>query len=218
MKQSDFGLAREGVPFLGLCALLSIILALIDCATGAFVFFILTAFVGHFFRDPNRVIPQEAGVAVSPADGKVIKVGQAKDPVTGENRTVICIFMNVFSVHVNRSPVAGAVEKLCYFPGKFINASLDKASEDNERLAMSLRSTEDEQWTVVQIAGLIARRIVPWTETGDSLRRGERYGLIKFGSRLDLYLPQTYDACVRVGEKVFAGQSIIAKKNSLCSD
>jgi phosphatidylserine decarboxylase len=120
--------------------------------------------------------------------------------------------MNVFDVHVNRMPVAGTVERLLYHPGKFLNASLDKASEDNERMALSIRGAEGGQWSVVQIAGLVARRIVCHAEPGDALGRGERFGLIKFGSRVDLYLPDAYDIAVHVGERVLAGQTTIARR------
>lgn len=213
MKQRTFGFAREGVPFTALSALLTLMLAILGCATGSALMFVVTALVAHFFRDPERVVPRDPSVAVSPADGKVCKVGAAKDPFTGQERKVVCVFMNVFNVHVNRSPVAGEVQQMRYYPGKFFNASLDKASEDNERLALSLRGVEGGEWTVVQIAGLVARRIVCWAEEGDELARGQRFGLIKFGSRLDLYLPDAYEVCVNVGEKVFAGQSILAKRS-----
>ena len=132
--------------------------------------------------------------------------------MTGENRTCVSIFMNVFSVHVNRAPVSGTVEDLRYWPGKFLNAALDKASGENERCACLLRDTGGEQWTFVQIAGLIARRIVCRAEAGDTLARGQRFGMIRFGSRVDLYVPEGYLPAVSIGEKVFAGQSVIAQK------
>ena len=175
MKNSSFGFAREGVPFTAWCVLLTLTLAFLQCEIGATLMFVVTAFVAHFFRDPERVVPRDPSVAVSPADGKVVKAGTAVDPITGERRKVVCVFMNVFNVHVNRSPVAGEVQQLKYFPGKYLNASLDKASEDNERLAMSIKGQEGGEWTVVQIAGLIARRIVCWAEEGDELARGQWY-------------------------------------------
>lgn len=212
MKTSSFGFAREGLPFAALCALFTLALAFLGCATGTAVMFVVTFFVVHFFRDPERVTPKGPGMAISPADGKICKVGTAVDPITGQTRKVVCVFMNVFNVHVNRAPVAGEVEVIKYFPGKFLNASLDKASEDNERLAMSIRGSEGGEWTVVQIAGLIARRIVCWAEEGDDLARGQRFGLIKFGSRVDLYMPDAYEVSVHEGEKVFAGQTVLARR------
>jgi phosphatidylserine decarboxylase len=120
--------------------------------------------------------------------------------------------MNVFNVHVNRMPVAGRIARISYFGGKFLNASFDKASTDNERNAVLVEDAEGKTWTMVQIAGLIARRIISWAEEGDSLARGQRFGLIKFGSRVDLYLPSDYESVVRIGEKVFAGQTVLARK------
>jgi phosphatidylserine decarboxylase len=151
-------------------------------------------------------------VAVSPADGKVIKVETMRDPLTGEDRTAICVFMNVFNVHVNRMPVAGRIARIAYFGGKFVNASFDKASTDNERNSLLIEDGDGKTWTMVQIAGLIARRIICWGEEGDTLGRGQRFGLIKFGSRVDLYIPTDYESIVRSGEKVFAGQTILARK------
>jgi len=139
----------------------------------------------------------------------VVKVDFAPDPVSGQVRQVVCVFMNVADVHVNRAPVEGSVELIRYIPGKFFNASLDKASTDNERNIVVL-GRGAERFTVVQIAGLIARRIVCWAEPGDILRRGERFGLIKFGSRVDLYLPDGYAVKVYVGESVRAGETAIA--------
>ena len=165
----------------------------------------------HFFRDPERVVPQGEGLAVSPADGKIIRVEDRADPFSDETRCCVSIFMNVFSVHVNRAPVDCVVEDIRYWPGKFLNAAFDKASTDNERCAYRLRGDDGQVWSMVQIAGLVARRIVCRTEPGDPLARGQRYGMIRFGSRVDLYLPRGYVAAVRIGEQVFAGQSVIAR-------
>ena len=156
--------------------------------------------------------PSEDDIAVSPADGRVIRVEPKADPITGEVRPCISIFMNVFNVHVNRSPVAGRVEAIRYFPGKFFNAALDKASTDNERCAYLVRDDGGRSWVMVQVAGLIARRIVCRVEEGDTLARGERYGMIRFGSRVDLYLPPDYSAVVANGDVVAAGESILARK------
>jgi phosphatidylserine decarboxylase len=185
---------------------------LIGCALAACVFLVLVWFCVYFFRDPERVTPRAPGLAVSPADGKVIAIGPRKDPFTGEDRTCICIFMNVFSVHVNRSPVQAEVEAIRYYPGKFLNASFDKASTDNERCVYLLRDADGAAWTMIQIAGLIARRIVCRADEGDRLARGERYGLIRFGSRVDLFIPADYTPVCAVGDQVFAAQSIVARK------
>jgi len=212
MKKPTIGLSLEGLPFIGLTALLTLVFALLEWSIPALIAFVLLFIVMNFFRDPERVTPQEKGVAVSPADGKVVKIETMRDPFTNRNRTTICVFMNVFNVHVNRAPVSGTVDAIRYYPGKFFNASLDKASTDNERNAVKIMDDEGKSWTVVQIAGLIARRIVCWTESGDTLFRGDRFGLIKFGSRLDLYLPGGYEPAVRIGDIVFAGQTVLATK------
>ncbi|MDR0239392.1 MAG: phosphatidylserine decarboxylase family protein [Deltaproteobacteria bacterium] len=215
MRTPSVGITPEGWPFIGLCAFSSCIFALVGCLFAACVFLVLTWFSAYFFRDPERVTPGAPDLAVSPADGKVIGIGPRKDPFTGEERTCIAIFMNVFSVHVNRSPVQAKVEAIRYYPGKFLNASFDKASTDNERCAYLLRDTDGETWIMVQIAGLIARRIVCRTDEGDRLARGQRYGLIRFGSRVDLFIPAGYTPACAVGDQVFAAQSIVARKMTL---
>jgi len=212
MHKPSIGLSLEGLPFIFLTAIATLTFALLDCWFMATVLLVALFLVLNFFRDPERVVPQEPGVAVSPADGKVIKIETMRDPLTGEDRTAICVFMNVFNVHVNRMPVAGRIARISYFGGKFINASFDKASVDNERNAVLVEDADGRSWTVVQIAGLLARRIICWAEEGDTLSRGQRFGLIKFGSRVDLYLPSEYVPSVRIGENVFAGQSILARK------
>jgi phosphatidylserine decarboxylase len=212
MHKPTIGLSLEGLPFILFTSVATLTFALLDCWFMATVLLVALFFVLNFFRDPERVVPQEPGVAVSPADGKVIKVEIMRDPMTGEDRMAVCVFMNVFNVHVNRMPVAGRIVRISYFGGKFLNASFDKASTDNERNAVLVEDGDGKAWTVVQIAGLIARRIICWGEEGDALARGQRLGLIKFGSRVDLYLPPEYEPNVRVGEKVFAGQSVLARK------
>lgn len=214
MRKASIGITPEGVPAIGLCVLVTLSLAMLGCATGSFVFMLLTWFCCHFFRDPERVTPTAPGLAVSPADGKVVRVQTMPDPFTGQPRTAVCIFMNVFSVHVNRAPVAGTVTGISYHPGKFLNAAWDKASTDNERCAYQMTGEGGSTWTFVQIAGLIARRIVCRTDEGDVLTRGERFGMIRFGSRVDLYLPDDYSPAVNVGEQVFAGQTIVARRNA----
>ena len=206
------GLARDGLPIIGLFALAALVTALLRWPIPAVILLLCTAFSLNFFRDPDRAPPVEPGLAVAPADGVVCKMGEETDPLSGERRQVVCIFMNVFNVHVNRSPVAGTVAAVRYIPGKFVNASLDKASTDNERNVLGIRDAEGGEWSVVQIAGLIARRIVCKAAPGDDLARGERYGMIKFGSRLDVYLPPGYHPVVTMGQKTTAGLTVLAKK------
>lgn len=212
MHKPSSGITPEGIPSIGLSALAALVFALLEWWFPSLLCLGLTAFSLHFFRDPERVTPATPDVAVSPADGKIIKISQMADPFTGEMRQCVCIFMNVFSVHVNRSPVAGTVDAIAYHPGKFINAAFDKASHDNERCAYALTDAEGNSWSMVQIAGLIARRIVCRVEQGEPIRRGERFGMIKFGSRVDVYLPASYTPAVVIGQQVFAGQSVLAKK------
>lgn len=214
MRKPSAAFCPEGLPATGLAALLTLVLALLGWAWPALAAFVLTCLVANFFRDPERVVPHASGLAVAPADGRVVSVGRARDPFDGAERMRVCIFMNVFNVHVNRAPVAGAVVDQAYHPGKFLNASLDKASEHNERLAVRLAAEDGGQWSVVQIAGLLARRIVPWAEVGDDLARGQRFGMIRFGSRVDVYLPDDYGTEVYVGRKTLAGQTILARRKA----
>ncbi len=211
MRKASMGITPEGWPCIFLCAFTALVFAFF-CWPMALVFVLLTWFSAHFFRDPERVVPQEENTAVSPADGKVIRIDMRPDPITGKSKMCICIFMNVFSVHVNRMPVAAKVTDIHYHAGKFFNAAWDKAATDNERCAYAMQDAEGKEWEMVQIAGLIARRIVCRTDVGDELQKGERFGMIRFGSRVDLYIPEGYIPAVSVGEQVFAGQSIVARK------
>ena len=212
MRASSIGIAPEGYHIIGITALATLASALLGCGILTLICFAAFVFACNFFRDPERVIPREADLAVSPADGRVISVKPAPEPISGEARTCVSIFMHVGNVHVNRCPIDGEIERIKYIPGKFFNASWDKASTDNERCAYVIKDEDGRSWTVVQVAGLIARRIVSRVEQGDRLARGERFGLIKFGSRLDVYLPEGYEAAVGPGEKVLAGCSVIARK------
>ncbi len=212
MRKPSVGFDLEGVASIAACGFSSLIFAILDWWPPAIIFLLLTLFCGHFFRDPERVIPTAPDIAVSPADGKVIKVAPMPDPFTGEARQCICIFMNVANVHVNRSPVTGTVKQIAYHAGKFFNASLDKASTDNERCSYSIEDEAGATWGMVQIAGLIARRIVCRVDEGEAMQRGQRYGLIKFGSRVDVYLPAGWVPAVSVGEKVLSGNSVLARK------
>ncbi|MBC16510.1 Phosphatidylserine decarboxylase proenzyme [Pseudodesulfovibrio profundus] len=212
MLKPSVGVALEGIPYIVISAFTTLLFAVLGCWFMTMLMLGVTCFVGHFFRDPERVAPEDADAVCSPADGKVIKVTREEDPITGEKRQVIAIFMNVFNVHVNRMPVSGKIEQVRYVPGKFINASFDKAHKDNERNIVVVTGKGNQRFTMVQIAGLIARRIVCWAEPMDKLKRGERFGLIKFGSRVDLYMPDGYVPTVSVGQKVIAGETPLAEK------
>ncbi|BCS87462.1 phosphatidylserine decarboxylase family protein [Pseudodesulfovibrio sediminis] len=212
MLKPSAGVALEGLPYIIISAFTTLLFAIMGWWPVMLIGLGLTCFIGHFFRDPERVGPEDAEAVSSPADGKVIKIAREKDPVSGEERQVIAIFMNVFNVHVNRMPVSGKIETIRYIPGKFVNASFDKASEDNERNVVVVTGKGNQRFTMVQIAGLIARRIVCWAEPADKLKRGERFGLIKFGSRVDLYMPDGYAPIVSVGQKVIAGETALAVK------
>ena len=203
-------IAREGWPFLAISLALAVA-ATVWCALWSIPLWIIFAFVLQFFRDPAREIPQQEGIVLSPADGRVIKVERTQDPYGEREAILVSVFMNVFNVHSNRSPVDGTVKKVQYFPGKFVNADLDKASTDNERNAVVLTTNDGQTVTFVQVAGLIARRILCYIEAGDVLTRGQRYGFIRFGSRVDVYLPLTTTVKVAIGDKVSATTTILAK-------
>ena len=202
-------LAREGWPFLAI----SLVLALAAsawCLSWSIPLWIIFLFVVQFFRDPPREVPQDAGAVLSPADGRVIKVERTQDPYGQREAIKVSVFMNVFNVHSNRSPADGKVEKVQYFPGKFVNADLDKASAENERNAVVLTTNDGQIVTFVQVAGLIARRILCYVKAGDTLARGQRYGFIRFGSRVDVYLPLDAAVKVSIGDKVSATTTILA--------
>lgn len=174
----------------------------------------LTVWCYYFFRDPKRSVPVNTGLLVSPADGVVSLIGRAVPPAElgmGPEALVrVSVFMSVFNCHVNRAPIAGKVTAVAYRPGKFFNASLDKASEENERNALAIELADGRKIAVVQIAGLVARRIMCWVKPGQSLRTGERFGLIRFGSRLDVYLPEGVAPQVALGQTMCAGETVIA--------
>lgn len=202
-------IAREGWPFLAISIILAVA-ATFWCAVWSIPVWIIALFVLQFFRDPPREIPQDANVVLSPADGRVIKVERTQDPYGKREAILISVFMNVFNVHSNRSPVDGRIEQVQYFPGKFVNADLDKASTENERNAIVLTTADNQTVTFVQVAGLIARRILCYVKAGDVLVRGQRYGFIRFGSRVDVYLPLTAGVKVSIGDKVSATTTILA--------
>lgn len=209
-----FPLARPGFPYIIVSALTTFLLALIGLSTLALVGLILTLFICFFFRDPDRVIQDKEGSVSSPADGKVVLIEDLKEnPYIEGPCKKISIFMSVFNVHVNRIPFSGTISEIRYFPGKFINANLDKASSDNERNALIIVTDSGVKYATVQIAGLIARRIICGVQPGDRVRRGIRFGLICFGSRLDVYLPPDAEIAVRIGETVQAGTTTIGYIN-----
>lgn len=203
-------IAREGYPFILVSLLPNAVVWFFGFEWLLFFFVPLTIFVIAFFRDPEREVPEDKTAIVSPADGRVIKVEKVHEQrILGRESLRICIFMNVFNVHVNRAPAAGKVLKVLYNPGKFFNASLDKASLMNEQNAVVLEAKNGKTIAFNQIAGLIARRIVCHAKPGMKLEKGERFGLIRFGSRVDVYLPAECRAAVKVGDKVSAGSSIL---------
>lgn len=203
-------IAREGWPFLGIAVAVAL---LVTACAGAWSipFWIIAVFVLQFFRDPARVIPSQPDAVLSPADGRIVVVEKTQDPYAGREALKISVFMNVFNVHSNRAPVDGRIEQVQYFPGKFVNADLDKASVENERNALTITAQNGQIVTCVQVAGLIARRILCYVKMGDQLSRGQRYGFIRFGSRVDVYLPVTATPKVVVGDKVSATETILAQ-------
>lgn len=208
-------IAREGYPFILIALFCIIIVWLIGLRWLEFLFVPLGIFVVAFFRDPERQIPSEAGSITSPADGRVIKVELVKDEKFLKTDVLrICIFMNVFNVHVNRAIDSGKVVDVIYNPGKFFNASLDKASMHNEQNAVIMVDKKGRKFAFNQIAGLIARRIVCYAKPGMKYEKGQRFGLIRFGSRVDVYLPAGCKPAVKVGEKVRAGSSILGYWNA----
>ena len=203
---------REGWKFSAISLFVSLILIVIWPLL-SFVSFLITFFILWFFRDPERNTPIAEGKIISPADGKVCLIDLSVPPEElqygTEEMQRVCIFMNVFNVHVNRVPVKGEIKKIIYKEGSFFNASLDKASEKNERNSIIITTENGIEIIVVQIAGLIARRILSFVSNGDKLNSGERFGLIRFGSRVDVYLPKTFKPEVKVGDKTIAGETII---------
>ena len=204
-------IAREGWPFLAIAIAVAVVLAAAGWWVLAAVALLAVAFIVQFFRDPPRVVPQQPDAVLSPADGRVVKVEPARDPFLDRDALKISVFMNVFNVHLNRSPVDGKVIGAWYHKGSFFNAAMDKASLENERNALHLRTAGGHDVTCVQIAGLIARRILCYVKPGDELARGQRYGFIRFGSRVDVYLAPAARPRVAVGDTVFATETILAE-------
>jgi len=209
VEKSRFPIASEGLPFVAGAAFVAVYLAALGLGFGALFLLAVTLFVVWFFRDPERAIPHEEGAFICPADGKVIGAGVVSNEFGLESALKISVFMSVFNVHVNRIPADSTVTDIAYRSGKFFSANLNKASQDNERNAVFLDIGGGRKLVVVQIAGLIARRIVCNIQKGDRLKRGQRFGIICFGSRVDCYLPPDASPAVSVGDKVLAGTSVL---------
>ncbi|WKU18962.1 phosphatidylserine decarboxylase [Advenella alkanexedens] len=202
-------IAKEGWPFLAISIVAALIVSLWSFAV-SIPFWIIALFVLQFFRDPQRVAPDGDNLVLSPADGRIVAVEEVYDIYAQRDAIKISVFMNVFNVHSNRSPVDGTVKKVQYFSGKFFNAALDKASLENERNAMVLETPDGRTVTAVQVAGLVAKRILCYAKQGDELKRGQRYGFIRFGSRVDVYLPLGSRPRVVIGDKVSATSTALA--------
>jgi len=203
-------IAKEGWLFLSI-SIASSIATSIWCLEAAIPLWIISIFILQFFRDPIREIPQDKNLIVSAADGRVILIEKTTDPYKKRRAIKVSVFMNVFNVHSNKAPISGKIINKSYFPGKFFNAALSKASLENERCALLIETEDKKLVTCVQIAGLIARRILCYKEIGNNMVKGERYGFIRFGSRVDLYLPENSKIKVTLGQKVKSCQSIIAE-------
>ena len=203
--------AREGWPFIAIALVIAVVLSYVHWWVLAAFAWVCVVFVVQFFRDPPRVVPAAANIVVSPADGKIVVVGKARDPFLDRDALKISVFMNVFNVHSNRSPVDGTVKNKWYHAGGFLNAALDKASTENERNALHIATASGVDVTCVQVAGLIARRILCYVGTGDVLARGQRYGFIRFGSRVDVYLPPYAIPKVAIGDVVYATTTVLAQ-------
>jgi phosphatidylserine decarboxylase len=203
-------IAKEGWPYLALVGFITLLVQYLGGSAWSWPLWIIFIFVLQFFRDPQRIPAMGRDLVLSPADGRIVVVANATDPYAGREALKISVFMNVFNVHSNRSSVNGLVKEIQYFPGKFVNADLDKASTENERNAVVI-DANGQIVTLVQVAGLIARRILCYIHVGDRLKAGERYGFIRFGSRVDVYLPLTAEPLVSVGDKVFATNTALAR-------
>ncbi|MBW1946755.1 MAG: phosphatidylserine decarboxylase family protein [Deltaproteobacteria bacterium] len=215
MHSHRIPIAREGTPFIGGAVLAAVVFASLNWSVTAIVFFVIAGFVLFFFRDPERIIPSGPGLVVSPADGRVIDVAEDdRDSLGGKDVRRISIFMSIFNVHVNRVPITGQVRQISYWPGSFWPADRKRALLENERNAILICGEDGIKLTVVQVAGIIARRISCWVKAGDNVKIGERFGLIRFGSRLDVYVPKTVSVLVKKGDRTRAGQTVLARNGS----
>jgi phosphatidylserine decarboxylase len=214
MLNPQVPVAREGYPFVGFAALCAVSSACLGFTWLTLLLLTATAFILYFFRDPERFTPEDPHLLVSPADGRVIMVDKVEDHLfTGAEAWKVSIFMNVFNVHVNRIPFSGRVTKILYKPGRFYSADSVKGGLENEYCAAIIQTDQEKSIAVVQVAGLIARRIVCWLENGDDVTTGKRFGLIRFGSRVDLYLPAETAIMVNNGDRVRAGETPIGHLN-----
>jgi len=204
-------IAREGWPFLAGAVAVSVLVTWAWGWLAALPLWLISLFVLQFFRDPPRYAPAGEGLVLSPADGRIVAVEEVDDPWLKRRALKISVFMNVFNVHSNRAPVDGVVKEQWYNPGKFVNADLDKASTENERNALWFQTRSGQDVTCVQVAGLIARRILCYAKVGDQFNRGQRYGFIRFGSRVDVYLPTGAKPRVAIGDKVRASSDVLAQ-------
>jgi phosphatidylserine decarboxylase len=204
-------IAREGWAYVAGTILVAVVVTLAAGWAWSLLFWLIAVFVLQFFRDPARPIPAQPDAVLSPADGRVVAVERAMDPFLQREALKLSVFMNVFNVHSNRSPVEGVVREAWYHAGRFFNAALSKASLENERNALWIRTADGSDITCVQVAGLIARRILCYVKAGDNLARGQRYGFIRFGSRVDLYLPLSAQPRAAVGDKVYAAATVLAQ-------
>lgn len=202
-------LAKEGWLYIAISIVAAILTTSVFPFYIAVVFWVIAAFVIQFFRDPHRTIDEDSNAILSPADGKVIFTGIVDDPYLDRKAYKISVFMNVFSVHSNRAPIDGKIENIWYHSGSFLNAALDKASENNERNAIHLKTESGTDVIFVQVAGLVARRILCYVNPLESLEQGQRYGYIRFGSRVDLFLPTDFDPAVSIGDQVKSGTSLL---------
>ncbi len=210
MKQNRWPIAKEGFPFLIPMVVLTIFLGILGWAAWMYLGIFLSLFIAYFFRNPRREIPNLQNIILSPADGKIIHVGECEEDRFLKEKTLkVSIFMSLFDVHINRAPVSGRVLERNYLPGRFLVASVEKSSLLNEQNAVILETEDRFKILLIQIAGFVARRIVCYAKTGDLLRKGEIFGLIRFGSRVDLYLPPEVKPIIRVGQHVKGGESII---------
>ena len=208
----------EGFKFVAIFAAVTAFLFWLDLPVLPWVGVVLTLWCAYFFRDPERVTPLAPGLVISPADGRISSIEEVIPPpeldLPREAVTRVSVFMNVFDVHVNRSPMDGRIQRIAYVPGAFLNADLDKASEDNERQALTLELHDGSRIGVVQIAGLVARRIMKFVGEGETLMAGQRFGLIRFGSRVDVFLPKGVAPLVAIGQRAIAGETVLADINS----
>lgn len=204
-------IAREGWPFIAGAFVIALLVQFFAGWLWALPLWLIALFVLQFFRDPPRIIPALAGAVLAPADGRIVAVDKVQDPYLSREALKVSVFMNIFNVHSNRSPVDGEICNRWYFPGNFLNASLPKASLENERNALWIKTGEGHDVTCVQIAGLIAKRIVCHVKPGENLTRGQRFGFIRFGSRVDVYLPLGTKVNVGIGDKVRATETVLAE-------